>query len=104
MELSHLIIAALVSIPVIYVYTTAPIRDRALQAAQVKCQQLGLQFLDSNVHNRRLWLKRDSRGQVRLWRAFYFEFSSTGQERYQGRVIALGQQITDVQLDAHRMQ
>jgi hypothetical protein len=38
-----------------------------------------------------------------LWRAFYFEFTVIGDDRYVGRVVMLGNRVSEVQLDPHRM-
>jgi hypothetical protein len=51
---------------------------------------------------RDIWLKRDLRGSLRFWRSYQFEFTATGENRYRGRVVTLGQQILSIELDAHR--
>jgi hypothetical protein len=60
-----------------------------------------LQLLDESVGLRALWLKRDTDGRIRLWRRYTFEFSSTGEDRYSGKVITLGKKVTDLHLDPH---
>lgn len=64
---------------------------------------MSLQFLDESVGLRALWLKRDDNGQLRVWRRYLFEFSSTGEDRYRGKVIMLGLRITHTELEAHRL-
>jgi hypothetical protein len=59
-------------------------------------------LLDDAIYLRGLWVKRDDRGQLRVWRRFLFEFSTTGEERYTGRIIMLGQTITHMELEPHR--
>ncbi|BFM22248.1 DUF3301 domain-containing protein [Gilvimarinus japonicus] len=83
---------------------------RALQSKAVAlgwalrhCKEMDVQMLDQSVYLRRLWFKRNSRGAMALWRAFYFEFTATGEDRYTGRVIMLGRRVETVQLDPHRM-
>lgn len=78
-------------------------KEHAYAAAVRHCKQMQVQLLDQNVHLRRLWFKRDERGRLSLWRAFYFEFSALGDERYQGRVIMLGARVTGVELEPHRI-
>ncbi|WP_415901616.1 DUF3301 domain-containing protein [Neptuniibacter sp. QD29_5] len=80
------------------------IKEVALRYTRRQCKELELQLLDDNINLRGFWLKRDTKGQIRIWRSYNFEFSSTGDERYSGRVIILGKAITDFQLDPHRMQ
>lgn len=79
------------------------VKDRAYIAAQKRCDEMQVQLLDENVYLRRLWFKRDEKGQLSLWRAFYFEFTVSGSDRYLGRVIMIGSRITQVELDAHRV-
>lgn len=79
------------------------VKDRAYLAAQRRCEEMQVQMLDENVYLRRLWFKRNERGHLSLWRAFYFEFTVSGADRYFGRVIMLGSHITRVELDAHRV-
>ncbi|WP_049723948.1 DUF3301 domain-containing protein [Gilvimarinus polysaccharolyticus] len=75
----------------------------ALGSALRHCKEMDVQMLDQSVYLRRLWFKRNNRGALSLWRAFYFEFTSTGEDRYSGRVIMLGRRVDAVQLDPHRM-
>ena len=79
------------------------VKDRAYHAAQKRCEEMQVQLLDENVYLRRLWFKRNDSGRLLLWRAFYFEFTVSGADRYFGRVIMLGSRITQVELDAHRV-
>jgi hypothetical protein len=79
------------------------IKSRALQAAKVHCKTMDVQLLDDSIVLRGFWLKRDGRGSLRLWRSYLFEFSSTGEQRYSGRVILLGPHIESVQLEPHRL-
>lgn len=102
-DLGDLILVSLLALPIIYWYSSQPIRDLALKAAIARCEKLDLQLLDNSVFQRRLWFKRDGSGSLRLWRAYYFEFTSTGRERYQGRVMTLGRYVLDIELEAHRV-
>ncbi|MDO3381325.1 DUF3301 domain-containing protein [Gilvimarinus algae] len=78
-------------------------KDLAFAAAVRHCREMDVQMLDQSVYLRRLWFKRNSSGALSLWRAFYFEFTSTGEDRYSGRVIMLGRRIEAIQLDPHRV-
>jgi hypothetical protein len=79
------------------------IKELALAATRNHCQQMGLQLLDATVARHRIWLKRDGRGMVRVWRSFVFDFSSTGNDRYQGQTNTLGDQVIDIHLEPHRV-
>ncbi len=78
-------------------------KETALHYTRRQCQQLELQLLDDNISLRGFWLKRDEKGRLRIWRAYNFEFSSTGDERYSGRVVTLGNRVTDLHLAPHRL-
>ena len=78
-------------------------KERALAAVKYRCKLLDLQFLDQNVALVKVKLKRGEWGTVQLWRKYSFEFSSTGDERYQGDVVLLGAKILEINLDAHRV-
>ena len=79
------------------------IKQIALAAVKRHCEQMDVQLLDDGVVLRGFWLKRDKSGNVRLWRSYNFEFTSTGNERYQGRIILLGRRVEDIHLQAYRM-
>ena len=80
------------------------VKEVALKYTQRKCKELDLQLLDSCIYLRGFWLKRDEKGQIRIWRSYNFEFSSTGDERYKGRVMTLGKTVTDMHMDPYRIE
>lgn len=77
-------------------------RETALYAVKAHCQHLELQMLDEYVALTALWLKRDNNKKLQAWRSYTFEFSATGLERYQGKIIMLGSNILAIQLDPYR--
>lgn len=85
-----------------YWWRAKAIKDTVLAAAKTYCKQMDVMLLDDAVYSRGLWFKRDRQGRLRVWRRYLFEFTSTGEERYLGRVIMLGQRIEHMELDPHR--
>lgn len=85
-----------------YWWRAKAIKDSVLQAALSYCKKMDVMLLDDAVYLRGLWFKRDPEGQLRVWRRFLFDFTSTGEERYCGRIIMLGQRIIHMELDPHR--
>lgn len=67
------------------------------------CQQASVQFLDDTVERKKIWFRRNSRGSVQLCRLYFFEFSSDGAKRYQGRIVLLGKKVKEVEMDAYRI-
>ena len=78
-------------------------KEIAHSAAEKHCDEMQVQLLDQSVYLKKLWFKRNTQGHLQIWRQFNFEFSSTGDERYTGKVITLGRKTLSVQLDAHRL-
>jgi hypothetical protein len=102
-DLQSILWLTLIILTVYYWRGALRVKERAFAAAQRRCTEMDVQLLDETVYLRRLWLKRNDRGVLSLWRAFYFEFTVSGSDRYYGRVIMLGPHITQVELDPHRL-
>lgn len=79
------------------------VKEIALRATQSYCNKMEVQMLDGYVALNKLRLKRDESGKIRIWRSFLFEFTSTGEERYDGQITLLGVKILSIQLDPHRI-
>jgi len=77
-------------------------REIALDAAKRHCQKLELQMLDDCVALTGFWLKRNDCGHFQGWRSYSFEFSATGLERYQGKLIMLGSTLLSIELQPYR--
>jgi hypothetical protein len=67
------------------------------------CTQAGVELLDDNIQIKQLRLRKNTRGQWRLYRYFEFEFTSTFEQRYKGKLETLGRQIINIELDTHRI-
>lgn len=80
------------------------IKDFVISAARAHCRKMDVLLLDEAVYLRGLWFKRDQHGHLRVWRRFLFDFTTTGEERYLGRVIMLGQTIERIELQPHRFE
>lgn len=85
-----------------YWWRAKAIKDFVLQAALNHCKKMDVLLLDDAVYLRGLWFKRDQQGKLRVWRRFLFDFTTTGEQRYCGRVIMLGPHILHMELDPHR--
>lgn len=73
-------------------------REAANAACRSACEQRGLQFLDDTVALRRLSLRRDTLGHVRLKRLYQFDFTADGRTRYRGRIVLLGARVLELHL------
>lgn len=79
------------------------VRERAFFCVKKHCQQVEVQLLDEYVALNALWLKKDDLGKTKIWRSYQFEFTSTGYERYNGKVVMLGQMLISIQLDPYKI-
>jgi Protein of unknown function (DUF3301) len=77
-------------------------REVAVHAARTACSAEGLLLLDDTVAIANLTLRRDDEGQVRLQRAYGFEYSDTGDNRLQGSVVLLGHRVTLLNIGLRR--
>lgn len=103
LDLKALFWLFLLVVCVYYLHRAFKAKGYAYTAAQRHCQEMEVQLLDQSVYLRRIWIKRNDRGQLCLWRAFYFDFTVRGDDRYQGRVLVMGSKVTAVQLEPHRV-
>ncbi|MBQ0748427.1 MAG: DUF3301 domain-containing protein [Marinobacter sp.] len=86
-----------------YWWRAKAIKDSVLQATHRYCKTMDVMLLDDAIYLRGIWFRRDDQGKIRVWRRFMFDFTSTGEERYSGRVIMLGSRILHMELDPHRI-
>lgn len=102
-ELTDVALVALLLLGGYYLWRGQAVKEVALRAAREHCREMDVQLLDDSVVLRGLWCKRDAGGSLRLWRRYQFEFTATGDDRYQGRVLMLGARLEAVRLDTHRI-
>jgi hypothetical protein len=102
-ELSDVALIGLLALAGYYWWRAHGVRELALRAAREHCQQLQVQLLDDGVARRGFWLKRGDDGRLHIWRSYQFEFTATGDDRYQGRVFMLGQRVEAIRLETHRI-
>lgn len=103
LELMDLFWLLLIGAVVLFWYSGLAVRERALRAVRRHCEEMDLQLLDQTVALKSIWFKRNSQGRLQLSRRFSFEFTSTGDERYQGQVKFVGNQIDGIETQAHRL-
>ncbi len=100
--LDDLILIALLLGVYLYWFNGQRIKEIAFQAVRAHCLSQDVQMLDEYVALNRIRLRRDQSGKIRLQRTFLFEFSSTGNERYNGVCIMLGQRAESIQMEPYR--
>ena len=100
--LDDLILIALLLGAYLYWFNSQHAKEIALKAVRANCLSQEVQMLDEYVALNSIRLSRDQTGTMRVRRAFLFEFSSTGNERYNGVCIMLGRQVESIQMEPYR--
>ncbi len=103
LELSDIAIVMALCVGAYWWWRAYAVKEMVLRIVRKHCQSMGVQLLDDSAVLRGLWLKRDAGGSLRVRRYYAFEFTSTGDERYNGSVVMLGLRLESIQLDPHRL-
>ncbi len=101
--LDDFILIALLLCAYLYWFNAQQAKEIALKAVRAHCLNLDVQMLDEYVALSGIRFKREQTGKLRLHRAFLFEFSSTGNERYNGICMILGQRVESIQMEPYRI-
>ena len=84
-----------------YWWQSGVFKGRAREMASRYCQQLNLQLLDYSMVITGYWPGINSTGNLVIRRTYQFEFTSTGERRYQGIIVLFGSQIKSIDLEAY---
>jgi len=103
MSLRSILLTGLVIAGVWYWLRSRELKDVALRAASKYCASLDLELLDQTVVFRGLGLQREASGSLRIRRRYHFDFTSTGEDRYQGELVLLGRKVEKISLQPHRI-
>lgn len=78
------------------------VHEIAVRLTRRHCEREEVLLLDETVSLKKLRLRRDAHGRLRLWRLYTFEFTVTGGERYNGETRVIGARVASVTLPPHR--
>lgn len=101
--MQEILLIAILLFIIWYWWETMRCKEIARRAGSRACRNADVQFLDDTVEHKKVWLRRNESGRLQLCRLFFFEFSSDGAHRYQGRIVMLGKQVQEVEMDAYRI-
>jgi hypothetical protein len=101
LQLSNLILLALLALLAFCWWHDQGMRQFVLEACLRYCGERRVQLLDQSVALHRLWFKRDEWGRLKFWRLYEFEFASGQNARYKGRAITLGKRLLDISLEPY---
>ena len=77
-------------------------KEDATKHAKNACKKVLIEFLDDTVLIKKLRLRRNTKGQLSIYREYEFEFSSTGEFRYKGQVRLLGKLLIGVEMQPYQ--
>ncbi|MEH6491926.1 DUF3301 domain-containing protein [Halopseudomonas sp.] len=77
------------------------LRDRAMQLVRHECKRSDVQLLDESIALCGVRLARNRHGRPGLVRRYAFEFTVTGEHRYDGYIDLHGQQLLHLELAPH---
>jgi len=104
MSLRSIFLTVLVFCVAWYWLRARELKERTLKYAARHCDDLSLKLLDESVVLKELKLHKSPTGNLCLKRRYVFEFTSTGEDRYQGEIVIIGRHIEHIKLETHRVQ
>ncbi len=78
------------------------IRELALRYALAACEKSDVQLLDQSIGLNGLKITKLAGGGIGLLRDYGFEFTSTGEQRYAGKILMIGKTLQGTKLEAFR--
>lgn len=93
----------LISALLLYWSNAKKAQEYVYQLVKNHCQQLQLQMLDDYVALSQLSWQRGPTGKIEWLRSYVFEFTSTGEERYQGMIQIRGYRVQMIKLEPYRI-
>ena len=81
--------------------TSIRVLEIARNAGKQACTKADLQFLDDTVAGIGIKLVRNQSGRRVLQRTYRFEYSETGNDRIEGKVVMLGETVEQVMMHPH---
>lgn len=98
----ELIVLILLLVSLFYWFNSIRAKEIATQHAKKSCKKVLIEFLDDTVLIKKIRLRRNTHGQMSIYREYEFEFSSTGEFRYKGQVRLLGKYLIDVEMEPYQ--
>lgn len=102
--LDHIFLISLLLLGFLYWFKSQKVKEIALNATRAHCLKMQVQMLDDYIATSSLWFARNKTGKIQVRRTFVFEFSSTGNERYNGRIAMLDRQVESIYMEPYRIE
>ena len=98
-----LVLVFLLGLILLYWWHSGSYKGRARRIAEQHCSEYSLQLLDQSMVIRGFWPERKTNGRWDLRRTYHFEFTSTGDQRYQGVLVLLGMELQSIELETYKL-
>ena len=85
----------------LYFWGAVKAKELAIRAGRAACEKRGLQFLDQTVEQRQVRFGLDERKNPSWKRKYYFEFATSGEFRYEGKIEMHGHRLQSIELDPY---
>jgi len=102
-SLTKLLLLILVGVIAVYWWQSGLFKGRARELAAAHCRQLGLQLLDQSMVITAIRPVLGRGGRIEFRRTYQFEFSSTGDQRYQGELVMEAMHLKSIELEAYKL-
>jgi hypothetical protein len=102
-SLTKLLLLILAGVIAIYWWQSGLFKGRARELAAAHCRQLGLQLLDQSMVITAIRPMLGIGGRIEFRRTYQFEFSSTGDRRYQGELVMEAMRLKSIELEAYKL-
>jgi hypothetical protein len=79
------------------------VKEIAFAATRRHCRLCEVQMLDDYIALKDCSLARGKTGKICIRRHFMFEFSATGEDRYQGVCVMMGTEVAAIEMPAYRV-
>ena len=79
------------------------VKQLALRASMRRCKEAEVQFLDHSVVLHRIGFRKNKALQWKMIREYRFEFTSTGETRFIGRIILQGTYVVSSDLEPYNL-
>jgi hypothetical protein len=102
-SLTNLLVLIVAGMIAVYWWQSGLFKGRARELAITHCQQLGLQLLDQSMVITTIWPALSPGGKIEFRRTYQFEFSSVGDNRYQGQLVMQGMRLQSIDLEPYKL-
>jgi hypothetical protein len=103
MTVFNFLIFCALAITAYYYFLNLRLREIATIEVAKHCHSIQVQLLDQSVSLKRSRPALSSTSGLTLKNCYDFEFSTTGDKRYQGNIIMFGKRVESIWLQAHRL-